>query len=246
MTAPSAALPAALAPRIVATPYARRLARERGVPLSAISGSGPNGRITGDDIAVYRPEAKTTEPAEIRSAVVQPQSSERLASATAPVPAAIVVSVEFGAAEALLARIAEVRAEVAREDICLKAAGFLLQALPSPEPKDTVILLAGDQRRFLTGLADASLSAIAAMRSGTQDEGPAGLAISFVGKPGIRPVAARLIDSAPARLVVGAPDKHGTADCLLTYDPARISDQDAESCLANFRDLVEAPFRLLV
>ena len=246
MTTISAALPAALAPRIVATPYARRLARERGVPLSLISGSGPKGRIVADDVAAYRPEAMPPQPAEFRSAVAEPQTSESLASATAPVPAAIVVSVEFGAAEALLARIAEVRAEVTREDICLKAAGFLLQASPSPEPKDTVILLAGDQRRFLTGLADASLSAIAAMRSGTQNAAAAGLAISFIGKPGIRPVAARLIDSAPARLVVGAPDKHGTADCLLSYDPARMSDQDAESCLANFRDLVEAPFRLLV
>ena len=36
--------------RIRATPYARRLARERGLPLSAIAGSGPNGRITGDDL----------------------------------------------------------------------------------------------------------------------------------------------------------------------------------------------------
>jgi hypothetical protein len=84
------------------------------------------------------------------------------------------------------------------------------------------------------------------MRSLTQDEGPAGLAMSFIGKPGIRPVAARLVDGVPARLVVGASDKHGIADCLLSYDPARISDEDAESSLANFRDLVEAPFRLLV
>ena len=33
--------------RIRATPYARRLARDRKLPLSAIAGTGPNGRITG-------------------------------------------------------------------------------------------------------------------------------------------------------------------------------------------------------
>jgi pyruvate dehydrogenase E2 component (dihydrolipoamide acetyltransferase) len=36
--------------RIFATPIARRLARERGLDLSAIKGSGPNGRIVKDDV----------------------------------------------------------------------------------------------------------------------------------------------------------------------------------------------------
>ena len=36
--------------RIIATPFARRLARERGVDLSMIHGSGPNGRIKAADV----------------------------------------------------------------------------------------------------------------------------------------------------------------------------------------------------
>ena len=76
--------------------------------------------------------------------------------------------------------------------------------------------------------------------------GAAALAVSFIGRAGIRPVAAQLVGGTPARLVVGAPDNEGCADCLLSYDPARIGDGAAEDYLASFRDLVEAPFRLLV
>lgn len=44
----------AIAPgaRRIATPYARRLARERGVPLGGIAGSGPGGRIRAADVPV--------------------------------------------------------------------------------------------------------------------------------------------------------------------------------------------------
>lgn len=41
---------AAASGRLVATPYARRLARERGVDLAAVSGSGPGGRIKAADV----------------------------------------------------------------------------------------------------------------------------------------------------------------------------------------------------
>ena len=40
--------------RIVATPYARRLARERGIDLNNIAGSGPGGRIKAADIEAAR------------------------------------------------------------------------------------------------------------------------------------------------------------------------------------------------
>lgn len=40
----------AVSTRIIASPYARRLARERGVPLAGITGTGPNARIVARDI----------------------------------------------------------------------------------------------------------------------------------------------------------------------------------------------------
>jgi pyruvate dehydrogenase E2 component (dihydrolipoamide acetyltransferase) len=50
-TAPAAApVPAPRSGRIKASPLARRLARQKGINLAAISGSGPNGRIVKTDI----------------------------------------------------------------------------------------------------------------------------------------------------------------------------------------------------
>ena len=46
--------------------------------------------------------------------------------------------------------------------------------------------------------------------------------------------------------MIGAPDRDGAADCLLSYDPQKTGDDIAEDLLATFRDLVETPFRLLV
>jgi len=48
--APAPAAPAATGRRVKASPLARRLARQKGINLAAIQGSGPNGRITRADI----------------------------------------------------------------------------------------------------------------------------------------------------------------------------------------------------
>jgi len=43
--------------RIFATPIAKRLALERGVPLAQVKGTGPEGRITREDVEKFKPEA---------------------------------------------------------------------------------------------------------------------------------------------------------------------------------------------
>jgi hypothetical protein len=43
--------------RVNASPLARRIANERGVPLSQVSGTGPGRRIVKDDILEYKPSA---------------------------------------------------------------------------------------------------------------------------------------------------------------------------------------------
>ena len=45
-----------------ASPIARRLARERGIDLALVTGSGPNGRITERDVENYQPAAAAREP----------------------------------------------------------------------------------------------------------------------------------------------------------------------------------------
>jgi pyruvate dehydrogenase E2 component (dihydrolipoamide acetyltransferase) len=57
--------------RIKASPLAKKLAADKGINLSQVSGSGDNGRITKKDIDSYVPAAKTTEviaPAAVQSA----------------------------------------------------------------------------------------------------------------------------------------------------------------------------------
>ncbi|WP_460437238.1 biotin/lipoyl-containing protein, partial [Ancylobacter sonchi] len=52
-----AAAPAAAGARVFASPLARRLAKEKGVDLSSVQGSGPRGRVVAADIASATPGA---------------------------------------------------------------------------------------------------------------------------------------------------------------------------------------------
>ena len=67
--APSSGLPRA-------TPLARRLARERGLPLPSISGTGPRGRIQAEDVRTFRPPQAQIErpPAADVTSLYQPGS----------------------------------------------------------------------------------------------------------------------------------------------------------------------------
>ncbi len=231
--------------RIRATPYARRLARERDLPLAAIAGSGPNGRITAEDLLRYRAPAET--PFAATAASPAPPDLVPASSPAATQPAAVVASVAFAPLEDLLGQIAALRSGVTREDACLKAAALALQLSGAATDSGDILLLGGPgKRQVLGGVGVASISAVAAMRATAGADGSAGLAVSFLGRPGIRPVAARLPDGVQLRLVIGAPSGDGSADCLLSYDPQKTADDIAEEILATFRDLVETPFRLLV
>ena len=42
--------------RIFASPIAKKIALERGIPLSKVKGSGPDGRIIREDVEKYKPE----------------------------------------------------------------------------------------------------------------------------------------------------------------------------------------------
>ena len=55
-----------------ASPIARRLARERGIDLSLVTGSGPNGRITERDVENYRAAPAAPEPAPAATATPAP------------------------------------------------------------------------------------------------------------------------------------------------------------------------------
>jgi pyruvate dehydrogenase E2 component (dihydrolipoamide acetyltransferase) len=64
---PAAAAAPAAAPsgeRVVASPRAKKLAKEKGIDIALVKGTGPNGRITEDDVNNYKPApAAPAEPA---------------------------------------------------------------------------------------------------------------------------------------------------------------------------------------
>jgi len=65
--APVAAAPAKqdnISDRVLATPRARMRAEERNIPVSSLTGSGPDGLIIERDVLNYRPTAVVTEPEE--------------------------------------------------------------------------------------------------------------------------------------------------------------------------------------
>ncbi|HEV2316670.1 MAG TPA: dihydrolipoamide acetyltransferase family protein [Thermoplasmata archaeon] len=96
--APPSSAPAG---RVLAAPYLRRLAAEKGVDLGAVRGTGPNGRITEADVLAAAaggaapPPAPATVPA--ASPAVPPPEAPAPSPPTAPAPASASAPVPAGA-----------------------------------------------------------------------------------------------------------------------------------------------------
>jgi pyruvate dehydrogenase E2 component (dihydrolipoamide acetyltransferase) len=118
--------------RVKASPLARRIARERGIDLSTIRGTGPEGRIVAED--VERAEAATAaapmvavgeaERRELTS--VRRTIAKRLTEAwTVPV-FNLQASVDMTRANALVARLREAERQVTVTDVLVKASAAAL------------------------------------------------------------------------------------------------------------------------
>ncbi len=138
------AKPAAPAPedaptgRIKASPIARKMAKERGIDLAAVAGSGPGGRIVKRDVLAHEPPAPATAPAardeEIPLTPMAKAIAERmtLSKTTAP-HLYITIEVDMGRALAMRAAVNEQcagRAKITINDLVVKAAAMALKAHP--------------------------------------------------------------------------------------------------------------------
>jgi pyruvate dehydrogenase E2 component (dihydrolipoamide acetyltransferase) len=75
--------------RVLASPLARRMAREMGLDLNRITGTGPAGRVVRQDVeraAMLSGGARTARPAEAKPAAQQPAPAPELPRRPAPVP----------------------------------------------------------------------------------------------------------------------------------------------------------------
>ena len=83
--APAAAAPAS-GDRVKASPLARRIAAEKGVELSALEGSGPNGRIVKADVEGAKPGAASAAKPASPAPVTTAPAAAPAAAAAKPVP----------------------------------------------------------------------------------------------------------------------------------------------------------------
>ena len=223
----------ALQPRRAASPYARRLARERGLKLEVLTGSGPNGRIVAADIAAYtaRPPAP--------------------AAASGPQASALGTTIQLATLLQLLAGFADADTPFTLEDVVLRAAGCALDDVPeshslagAPVALEQQVgqLVFGDIRKGSLGpLRARRLAAVEA--GGDQSAEPAALSLKLLAASDIRPVMMPLRPGRNMRLVLAAGP--ATGECLLSFDAAVVGEDAATAFLTRFKAYLELPLRLL-
>ncbi len=106
--------------RVKASPLARRLARERGIDLSALTGTGPEGRIVAKDVEGAEAQAPPTAPAAVAPGEVErvPLTNirrtiaRRLTAAWQAPVFQLTVTADMGRANELVARARELNPDV--------------------------------------------------------------------------------------------------------------------------------------
>ena len=228
--------------RTLASPYAKRLARERGVTLALVTGSGPNGRIVAEDVPLTPVAAAA--PAPIAEVVVAP--------AAAPVViAAPVRSISAFAATIDLSPLAEFIAASGSE---LSIDAFLVRAAAraAGSHAETVRWMKAEGGAVTIPRAVALAPSEIARRIGSEADAPASastdkaMLVSRLNAKGVRPVAGGLPAGVDLRMLVVAGDGEATAEALVVHDADPIPEVEAGDILTRFRDLLEAPLRLLV
>lgn len=223
----------ALQPRRAASPYARRLARERGLSLEAVRGTGPNGRIVAADISAFtaRPPAP--------------------AAATGPQASALGTTIQLATLTQLLAGFAAADTPFTLDDVVLRAAGCALDDVPETTSLAGAPVALEQKRAQLvfTDIRMGSLGPLRARRLAAIEAGAdqsterAALSLKLLAASDIRPMMMPLLPGRAMRLVLAAGP--GTGECLLSFDAAVVREDAATELLTRFKAYLELPLRLL-
>jgi pyruvate dehydrogenase E2 component (dihydrolipoamide acetyltransferase) len=232
--------------RIIATPYARRLAREASLDLADITGSGPRGRIKSAD--VLRAKEERSSGRQIATTVAAMQRTAPTATATAHSFAT--VDVDVSALRALDARLAaardrpfERRAYIAMASI--KALGDVAAA------PVRLGLSNGGAFATIEGTARDTLSAITARLSQASMDTAGGDIAIVVVDGRARQVVATIPTGWRMALGVGGVRASRTGDAThemtlaLAYDTADVDHSFAAQLLDRMAALLEEPLHLL-
>ena len=216
------------------SPYARRLARERGIAIEQLAGSGPSGRITAADIVAFVPKA--TAPA----------------VAAGPQASALATTLALGKLREVLENFGKADVPFALDDAVLRAAGCALDDVPAANRLDGAPVAFEHERRQLVfadirkgSLGPARSRRLAAIKAGLdQAAEPATLSIRLIAAADIRPVMLPLLPGRALRLVLSAGPAAG--ECLLAFDETQVDVDAAAELLTRFKAYLEEPLRLLV
>ena len=227
--------------RTLASPYARKLARERGITLALVTGSGPNGRIVAEDLMTAPAAAP-----EVAAAVAEPVPAP--AAATSPV----VVAARSISAFAATIDLAPLAAFLAASGSALSIDAFLVKAAARAAGTEAEAIRwikpEGGAVTIARPLALAPTEIARQIGSDAETASAEGkvMVVSRLAAKGVRPVAGSLPGGIDLRILVVAADGSETAEALVVLDADAIAETEAGDILTRFRDLLEAPLRLLV
>ena len=207
--------------RLVASPFARRLARERRIALEQVRGSGPGGRVVGPDILSFAP---------------------------APVAAARIAPPRYSALAATieLARLTQLSSAIAAAGSPLEDVPGA-----STIPEGPIALERGHSQFVFTTIRGQSLAPLRARRLAAEADGadhsaaPAVLSLRLLPASAIRPVLMPLKPGRAMRLAVAPAPAGDTAEALLGFDAALVGENEATEFLGRFKTYLEVPLRLL-
>ena len=234
--------------RIIATPYARRLAREAALDLAGVSGSGPRGRIKAADV---------TRALDTRVPATHAAPSRPLMPKAAPATASraalsfVTADVDVGALKAIDSRIASSR------DLSFDRRPYLalacLKALDADV--DAHVRLgfeSGGVLAALEGSARDTLSAVVARLDHRGASGDGGDVAIFVADGKVRRFGPAVPDGwrlalgvGGVRTVRGGGDATNEMSLVLSYDAASVDHAAAARLLDRIAALLEEPLHLL-
>ena len=230
------------AARRFASPYARKLAQERGISLANLEGTGPSGRIVAADILSMVP------PAPGQSSILS-AAEPTIGSPAQPagIVGAIATEVRIGRALDLIDQIAAAGCPNLRLNTLVLRAATLALRLRAAE--GSIALEAdGSGPSALDILEAAGLSVgvlqrrLEATASGPLSEGI--LSIRRMPRSGIRALSTPLVQGYRMRLTIS--EDKGTAEFLLCFNAREVKEEEAIGLLAEIRDALQTPLRLFV
>lgn len=217
--------------RLLATPLARKLARERKLNLAHVRGSGPRGRIIAADVRPA-PEWDSSD-----------NQSDQLA--------ALGIGLKLDSVEGMLKIFSTAGLSIDFEDVMIRAASAVLSALNEPrgDVGNSVHFELADGMLGFPGGSTMSLSAIHKSRLehlNADRNGVTYLSIRVVNSGGLTPVLMPPLPGFAMRLVISAAAQNAEASATLFFNQGRITAEYAISILTSLQQRVELPILLLL